>query len=190
MDQRQQLRQLVRQRRRALSLAEQRRGAEQIAQQALALPQVQQARTLALYLANDGELDPLPLLKALDAQGKQCCLPVLHPFVKGHLIFLDHDPHGELVFNRFNIPEPPLDVTALRPLNQIDVIFTPLVAFDGQGNRLGMGGGFYDRTLVGYHGHVIGLAHDCQQLDALPVQSWDQPLEIIVTPSETKGFRR
>ncbi|WP_341503029.1 5-formyltetrahydrofolate cyclo-ligase [Gallaecimonas sp. GXIMD4217] len=171
-------------------MSQQRDAARAVARQVLSLPEVQRANTLALYLANDGELDPAPLQSALGERQKRCCLPVLHPFKKGHLLFLEHAPHGELTFNRFNIPEPPLDVTRIWPLATLDVILTPLVAFDDAGNRLGMGGGFYDRTLASYQGHIIGLAHDCQQVDAVPVEAWDQPLEIIVTPGGVKRFRR
>ena len=66
----------------------------------------------------------------------------------------------------------------------------PLVGFDNKGNRLGMGGGFYDRTLanldrLSYRPLLIGVAHDCQQADALPVMQWDIPLNAIVTPTQT-----
>ena len=69
------------------------------------------------------------------------------------------------------------------PLNELDIIFTPLVAFDRQGNRLGMGGGFYDRTLQQWQQKSfipVGLAHQCQQVEKLPVETWDIPLERIL----------
>ncbi len=76
-------------------------------------------------------------------------------------------------------------------MSQLDIIFTPLVAFDATGQRLGMGGGFYDRTLQDWEiayaqqrgPYPIGLAHDCQRVDVLPVQDWDVPLPEIITPS-------
>ena len=84
--------------------------------------------------------------------------------------------------NKYGIFEPHLNVQNVLPLEQLDVIFTPLVAFDKQGNRLGMRGGFYDRTLQHWQQQrfiPVGLAHQCQQVDALPVESWDMPLERI-----------
>ncbi len=70
----------------------------------------------------------------------------------------------------------------------------PLVAFDSQGQRLGMGGGFYDRTLaqtdlMKKSPLRIGLAHDCQYLDYLPVEPWDLPLAWVLTPKHTYQFR-
>ena len=89
--------------------------------------------------------------------------------------------------NRLGIPEPPLDIRNLATLSELDVLMVPLVAFDNQGQRLGMGGGFYDRTLQNWQQHnvlPIGLAHDCQQVEALPVADWDVPLKAIITPSK------
>ena len=67
-------------------------------------------------------------------------LPVLHPFSRGNLLFLHYHPHSELVVNRLKITEPKLDVRDVLPLSELDVLITPLVAFDEQGQRLGMGG--------------------------------------------------
>ncbi len=89
--------------------------------------------------------------------------------------------------NRLKIREPKLDVRDVLPLDQLNVLITPLVAFDQQGQRLGMGGGFYDRTLQNWRQHGIqpvGYAHDCQLVDALPIEEWDIPLPAVVTPSK------
>jgi 5-formyltetrahydrofolate cyclo-ligase len=96
-----------------------------------------------------------------------------------------------MVLNHFGIEEPRLNVQQVLPVSRLDIIFTPLVAFDATGQRLGMGGGFYDRTLQDWESaylqqcgpYPIGLAHDCQRVDALPVQEWDVPLPEIITPS-------
>ncbi|WKE65119.1 5-formyltetrahydrofolate cyclo-ligase [Gallaecimonas kandeliae] len=182
------IRQWARKQRRALTPQQQGEAALEAARQAMTLPEVHQAQSLALYLASDGELDPAPLMEALWAAGKTVLLPVLHPFTPGHLLFLHHDPAEPMAINRFGIPEPALDVRKLVPTEQVDLVFTPLVAFDGAGHRLGMGGGFYDRTLECYQGPVVGLAHDCQQYPALPAMAWDKPLSLIVTPKQIKRF--
>lgn len=73
------------------------------------------------------------------AAEKQIYLPVLHPFCPGHLLFLHYRPDSQLIRNRLNILEPQLDVRDVLPLKRLDVVITPLVAFDRDGQRLGMG---------------------------------------------------
>ena len=178
---RQQLRQHIRKTRQNLTALQQQQAAQRITQQALSFIEQHQARNIALYLAVDGEIATQPLIEQLWQQGKNVYLPVLHPFCKGHLLFLHYLPDTPMKQNKYGIFEPHLNVQNVLPLEQLDVIFTPLVAFDKQGNRLGMGGGFYDRTLQHWQQRFIpvGLAHQCQQVDALPVESWDMPLEQI-----------
>ncbi len=111
-----------------------------------------------------------------------------HPSVlKGQLLFLQYVNEDQLVYNKYRILEPKLDIRHLLPVKQLDVICTPLVGFDSIGHRLGMGGGYYDRTLshwfkTGEGAKPIGIAHDCQHVERLPIESWDIPLPKIVTP--------
>lgn len=183
---RSEIRQTIRQRRRALTDAEQHLFAEQAALRTLAYPQVKEANSVAVFLSFDGELDTRPLIQTLWQAGKAVYLPVLHPFSKGSLLFLRYDQNSHLVINRLKILEPKLDVRHIIPLDNLDVLITPLVAFDEQGQRLGMGGGFYDRTLQNWRQHglwPVGLAHDCQLVHALPAEEWDIPLPAVITPS-------
>lgn len=189
---RQQIRQDMRRRRRQISAQQQDLFARQALAQAGAHQKIQHAETIAVFLSFDGELDTKPLIQQFWRQGKQVYLPVLHPFSAGNLLFLRYAPDTELVLNRLKILEPRLDVRQVLPLRRLDVLLTPLVAFDDQGQRLGMGGGFYDRTLqhrTPRGPYPIGLAHDCQQVDALPVESWDIPLPEIITPSRCWRWR-
>ncbi|MDU2937766.1 MAG: 5-formyltetrahydrofolate cyclo-ligase [Enterobacteriaceae bacterium] len=184
--QRQEIRRHIRQLRRTLSVEQQTHLAQQAAARMMAYPPVVMAHTVALFLSFDGELDTRPLIEQLWRAGKRVYLPVLHPFSPGNLLFLHYHPQSELVVNRLKIHEPKLDVRDVLPLAQLDVLVTPLVAFDGQGQRLGMGGGFYDRTLQNwqqYRLQPVGYAHDCQRVEALPVEEWDIPLPAVVTPS-------
>jgi 5-formyltetrahydrofolate cyclo-ligase len=184
---RQQIRQTIRQRRRALTPEQQSQFAVQAAARMMAYPRVVMAHTVALFLSFDGELDTQPLIDQLWRAGKKVYLPVLHPFSPGNLLFLHYHPHSELLVNRLRIYEPKLDVRDVLPLAQLDVLITPLVAFDEQGQRLGMGGGFYDRTLQNWQQHgfqPVGYAHDCQGVEALPVEKWDIPLPAVVTPGK------
>lgn len=190
------LRQQIRAARQALTASEQQQAASQLLQHLPALPQLQQAQRVAVYLSNDAELGTTPLIKWLWQQGKQVYLPVLHLFCPGFLTFQLYTPNTPMRPNRFGIAEPVPDVSQLCPLTALEVIFLPLVAFDAAGNRLGMGGGFYDRTLAslprqcdaGTSPQLIGLAHNCQQVSAVPVESWDVPLQQILTPAKLWQF--
>lgn len=185
--QRQDIRQHVRHLRRALTDDQQENAADLLAEHAINLAPITEAQNVALFLSVDGELNTRPLIAKLWQQRKQVYLPVLHPFSPGNLLFLRYTPETSLTLNKLRIPEPPLDIRHLITLDQIDVMMVPLVAFDRQGQRLGMGGGFYDRTLQNWkqHGFLpVGLAHDCQLVDALPVAEWDVPLPAVLTPSK------
>ncbi len=149
------------------------------------------ARTLAVYLAGDGEINPDPLIKAACTEGKCLLLPRLR---QKRLEFVRYRPGNPLRRNRFNIPEP---IGSAVPLRKIDVICMPLVGFDRQGGRLGMGGGFYDRTLAVLQGagrlpgpRLIGLAYACQEVAQLPHEEWDVQLAGIVTECEWIRVRR
>lgn len=139
---RNQLRQQIRKTRANLTALQQQQAEDSITQQALALIEERNAQHIALYLSFDGEISTEKLIKTLWAQGKQVYLPVLHPFNPNHLLFLRYLPDTPMLKNKFGIWEPKLNVQSVLPLEELDILFTPLVAFDKQGNRLGMGGGF------------------------------------------------
>lgn len=184
------IRQQMRAHRRELSAAVQYRAARRVCHQALRLPGVAQARSVALYLPNDGELDPRPLMRALTLRGVACYLPVLHRHRPGRLQFARWRPGMRFHCNRFRIPEPAY--APRREATALDVILMPLVAFDQSGNRLGMGGGFYDRTLAPRRNRaiLIGLAHATQYYPGLPAQPWDVPLDGIITDRGLRRFGR
>lgn len=187
------LRARLRRRRRALTPAQQRRAAKEMARRVSREPFFLRARRVALYLANDGELDPALLLTRAAAVGKRTCLPVLDPLARRFLYFLPWRPGQPLTPNRYGIPEPRLGRGARLPPWSLDIVFFPLVGFDARGNRLGMGGGFYDRTFDPRRGGgrrplLVGLAHDFQQVDALPADPWDVPLDAIATDRRVLHF--
>lgn len=180
------LRSELRRRRRQLTGAEQTKAAAEVARQATALTAWPGARCLALYLAADGEVDTHPLASRCRAAGKQLFLPVIRDG-EGRLDFALWEEGAALVPNRYGIPEPP--PTALRRgAGELDIIFLPLVGWDRGGGRLGMGGGFYDRSLADVHGPLlVGLAHGCQEVEQVPRSDWDVPLDFIAT--ETALYR-
>ncbi len=180
---RNQLRQQIRKTRANLTALQQQQAEDSITQQALALIEARNAQHIALYVSFDGEISTEKLIKTLWAQDKQVYLPVLHPFNPNHLLFLRYLPDTPMLKNKFGIWEPKLNVQNVLPLDELDILFTPLVAFDKQGNRLGMGGGFYDRTLQNWQNSSfipVGLAHQCQQVELLPTEAWDVPLHRIL----------
>ncbi|CAH0532618.1 5-formyltetrahydrofolate cyclo-ligase [Vibrio stylophorae] len=180
---RQTLRQTLKGKRRALSMAQQCSASQAIILPILSQIAQHRAQHVAFYLASDGEIDPMPAMQACWQQQIQTYLPVLHPFRKGHLLFLHFTADTPMQTNRYGIQEPQLSVQRVLPLQQLHLIFTPLVGFDAQGHRLGMGGGYYDRTLaLNETLPAIGLAHDCQQVAKIPTATWDQPLLQVITP--------
>ncbi|QJR79991.1 5-formyltetrahydrofolate cyclo-ligase [Alteromonas pelagimontana] len=189
------LRRQFRQARRALSQNQQAQAAQQICQQVQSMPELAQAKRIAAYLANDGEVSLAPTLAACWQRDIATSLPVLHPVTKTHLLMLDYHLHTSMTRNRFNIAEPQLACQAIRLLSEHTLIFMPLVGFDEQGNRLGMGGGFYDRTLANLKNYaqqplLFGVAHDCQQAESLPIQPWDVPLDGVITPTQIIRTKR
>lgn len=181
------IRQQLRQQRGALSSRQQQRAAENLATQLTRLPIFRYSKRIGCYLANDGEIDPAIVLAIAEAAGKSCFLPVLHPLKVNRLHFARCRPGDTMKPNRFGIPEPSLSTAQLSPPWSLDLILLPLVAFDTQGNRLGMGGGFYDHTLTFTSNHrrgrprLLGLAHSFQQVDNIQPKSWDIRLQGIIT---------
>ena len=180
------LRQTIRQQRRALTPGEAATCAEQLAQQACKHPLVLRSHRIAAYLAADGEIDPAPLLQALWSANKQVYLPVLVPFSPEKLWFARFNPGDLLAFNRFGIPEP-VRRHLIKP-SALDLVLTPLVAFDTAGHRIGMGGGFYDRTFAflqrrqyWHKPNLLGLAYEFQKQTAIKPNNWDVPLNAIAT---------
>lgn len=181
------LRNGLRQKRRKLSDLQQRQASQQLARRLLANSDLYRARHLAVYLPNDGEISPLPYIHAARRRGISFYLPVLHPLTPGKLVFSPYTPHTLLRANRFGIAEPEFADGLKRPAWALDAVLFPLVGFDEQGGRLGMGGGFYDRTFAFSRVRprlapkLIGLAHDFQRLASLPTAPWDVTLHSVVT---------
>lgn len=158
------------------------------AERASSLPWWNTARTVAAYRSFDGELDPGPILDALRRRRRPPT--ILYPVIDGdRLQFADEATARSWAHNRYGIEEP-VDARHSGPTT-IDLVFVPAVAVDRSGHRIGMGGGFYDRTFVGLRGLerpastvLVGLAHDEQVVERIEPQAWDVTLDAIVTPTE------
>ncbi len=142
---------------------------------------------VAGYWPMDGEADPRPLLEDLSARGILCALPVV---VRYHaaLEFRAWSPGDALVTGLHGIRQPVAGVPSVIPR----VVLVPLVAFDRAGHRLGMGGGYYDRTLDALRSsgqiYAIGIAYEAQKVDSLPALDHDQPLDWVVTEKRAMRF--
>ncbi len=182
------IRKLVREKRNLLSREEQIQAANDLAMKFSQLVKETEKAKIAVYFSNDGELDLTPLINKLRQEGHTLYLPILHPFSGTSLLFQRYEENSPMTPNRYGILEPELNCSHLCPVEQLDIVLTPLVAFDHTGNRLGMGGGFYDRTFARYYREgwetprLIGIAHECQHVAQLPTEAWDVPLKWIVTP--------
>ena len=177
------LRRVLRARRRRIRGRPARQAAEAAARRVTRLPHWRRARHVALYFAADGEIDTTPLIHAAWRAGKRVYLPVIQ--ASRPLAFRRATPTTPLITGRFGIRIPARPGEPLRPVAGLDVLVMPLVGFDSGGHRLGMGGGFYDRTLArrgrGQRPLRVGLAHACQQHPVIPHDPWDQRLDRVVT---------
>lgn len=192
---RRQLRISLRQQRRRLSTAQQQQAARGLARQLARQPALVRAGDVAAYVPSDGEIDPMPFLRQLMQQGVRVWLPVLsrRPGRDEIGMHFARMPAPGLKragwqSNRFGIREP--RNRTHKPAWHMDALLMPLVGFDARCQRLGMGGGFYDRLLATLsrrpcRPRLIGLAHDCQQVDVLPSAAWDQPVDTVVTATRT-----
>jgi 5-formyltetrahydrofolate cyclo-ligase len=178
------LRRQLRQQRRQLSPFQQKIASQKIVLRLRQLAIFKRAKHIGFYQAADGELNPLPLLKLALKHQKHCYLPVLRRFPNHELGFVRVTTHSRLHKHRFGFKQPQQKPRLW--IHKLDVVCMPLVGFDNYGHRLGMGGGFYDRSLARKKYHrpfKLGLAHDCQRLDYIEPAPWDMTLDAILTPS-------
>lgn len=148
-------------------------------------------RRIGAYLPFDGEADITPLLRQLVARGRYLALPRLEGR-RGYMRYVAWHPDVPLSGNRYRIPEP--DGMAARvDTFGLDLVLTPLVAFDATGTRLGMGAGYFDRHFARLRNRgrwrrplLVGVAFGFQEVEHLERAAWDVPLAGVVTEN---GFR-
>lgn len=180
------LRNSLRNARKALSNAQQSEASSELAALVADENFFKHAKKLALYIGVDGEIDPRPLVDLALSAGKDCFLPVINRDTQGTLSFAPFDAKTELIENQWGIAEPPLPEEDMSSTD-FDVVFVPLVGFDANCFRLGMGKGFYDRTFSfkifnrRSQPLLVGLAHDCQLTEPFPTESWDVRLDAVIT---------
>jgi 5-formyltetrahydrofolate cyclo-ligase len=143
-------------------------------------------QTVSGFLPIGDEIDPRPLMTALQAAGYAIALPVVQGRGKA-LTFRSYTPGDQLDVVQWGLQEP----MSVAPTVDPDILLVPLLAFDNSGNRLGYGAGHYDRSIAGLKARkvivTIGVAFDQQRIDAVPHFEYDEPLDWVLTPS---GLRR
>lgn len=146
------------------------------------------ARRIALYSPAGGELDPALSPGSSALNGKQVYLPVVAARYKSRLRFSRWTNDTQWQRNRHNIQEPRVRLPALLRPQEMDLVIVPLVGFDEHCNRLGAGGGYYDRSFAFRHHRatwrrprLVGLAFECQHVENIQTQPWDVSLDAVVT---------
>ncbi|MDA7742278.1 5-formyltetrahydrofolate cyclo-ligase [Francisellaceae bacterium] len=150
------------------------------------------SQNIGIYLSTEDELSTAPLIEELLSKNIKLYVPVLHPILKRTLWFQEYTSTTETCLNKFQIKEPVFDSRKIIAPWELDIVIMPLMAFDHQGNRLGMGGGFYDTSFRFNSAHkisrFIGLAYDFQRIENCPTEPWDIKLNGVLTPEYFKLF--
>ncbi len=184
------LRQRLRDQRRNLPDALQLQHGQAVCNNLATLPAMRHSLHIGLYLPVDGELDLRPLRRWLLTTGRLAWLPVL---MESGLYFRPWHWRMPMQRNRYDIAEPVAG--PLVTVDQLDILILPLVACDQDGNRLGMGAGWYDRTLAAVYPSarcpwLVGAGHQFQQVDTIEPDPWDIPLDALVTEQGLTPFHR
>ena len=136
-----------------------------------------QVRSVGAFVAHDGEPDIAPLVEWLWQQGITVALPVLKDDATDYSMqFIPWQQHAPLTPGRYGIPVP-----ESAPPIVPDLVLVSFTGFDGAGNRIGRGGGFFDRYLETYDGSVVGIGFESQLFALVPTEAHDQPLPVVVT---------
>lgn len=185
---RQTLRRDLRKSRAALSVAEREQAASHSLERLVKLNWFRRAKRIALYHPVRGEFNPLPLLDEHVLTSTQFYMPVVKPGSSARMGFAAWHGNSLTRANSYGIPEPLHRRAALRDAKDMDLVITPLVGFDAECNRLGAGGGYYDRSFAfrnrggaWHRPRLIGVAFECQRLQHIATESWDVSLDAVVT---------
>lgn len=141
------------------------------------MPCFQSAKTVLIYYPTHNEVDLLSLIKRYKKE-KMFLFPVVH---RKAMTVCPYEGNQKMHRGKFNIPEP----TTEPYVGDIDLILVPGVGFDKSGNRLGRGGGYYDKFIgrIGKKTLLVGVGYDFQLVEEIPANSWDKRLDYVVTPS-------
>lgn len=174
------IRESIKNTRSKVSEAYQKIASHQVCSRIIGLDCYRHAKYVAVYQAVHGEIDLTELWHIATKENKTCYFPVLNDDLT--LSFLPAAPNTPFKKNKFDIPEPFINKKLEVPVEQLDLIVLPVVAFDVKCTRLGMGSGYYDRTLKNKSNPVlIGAAYQFQRTNTIEAEPWDVPLDAMVT---------
>jgi 5-formyltetrahydrofolate cyclo-ligase len=153
-------------------------ASETIADRILNLPELMDSEPIGSYWPIRSEVDTREILAGFSNRGQMVALSqIRHP----HLSWRQWRPGDQMIHGGFGVQEPSFDAPEVFPR----VLLMPLAAFDRFGNRLGYGKGHFDRTIAeltqSHPVFTVGLAFSVQEIDAVPVEPHDKPLDLIVT---------
>ena len=184
------IRQTILQQRMALSARQREQLSQHIHQQLIKHPAFIDAKHIACYLDYQGEVQTQTIIETIWQKNKYCYLPCIEK--NKSLKFLTYTPDTQLIKRQYAILEP--QVTDGIAASDLDVVITPLVAFDEQCQRMGYGQGYYDRSFDFLNQEIrlekpmlIGLAYELQKLDKIISQAWDVKLDYIITEKKIYG---
>lgn len=171
------VRELLAQKRRLLSKEDIAEQSSKVVAAVEQMPSFQSAKTVLIYYPTHNEVDLLSLIKRYKKE-KTFLFPVVH---RKTMTACPYEGNAKMHRGKFNIPEP----TTEPYVGDIDLILVPGVGFDKRGNRLGRGGGYYDKfiTRLGSKTLLVGVGYDFQLVEEVPANRWDKRLDYVVTPS-------
>lgn len=188
------LRKQLRHQRRAVSDFQQKQAQQKILQQLIRLKSFQHAKKVGVYLHAFGEINTNQIIEYCFKQHKQVYLPMIctmNQQLHWVRISLQQYRNKRFSYHPFGMQEPMAGRGV--HVSTLDFLIMPLLACDIYGTRIGMGGGFYDKTLASAPNKPfrLGIAHDFQLIQQrLLREAWDQPLDALLTPSEYLSFKR
>jgi 5-formyltetrahydrofolate cyclo-ligase len=193
MNSQSQIRNHVRAQRTALNPADRAQLSISICRRAAAMRELRRSANVAIFLPIGGEVETRFLAGSLRRMGRRLHLPAV---TRNEIEFRYWHPNVRLQTGCFGTLEPPSDLSEPTTPRELDLVFVPLVAIDDDGNRIGMGGGYYDRAFsflrlrrLWRKPRLIGLCFDLQRVREVQANEWDIPLDAAVSESKITRFR-
>jgi len=187
------IRQSIRAKRNSLSSSQRHHAGNHLSNQLHNQKIITKHQRIACFLSFDGEISTQAVISQILQNNQSCYLPKLKPFKPNRLWFMPYNQDSRMCLNRYGIEEVDALPNHAIKVSELDLVLLPLVAFDRTGNRLGMGGGFYDATFAHLKNEqtkplFIGLAYQSQLVEDLPSDPWDLPLDGVCTEENFYRF--
>ncbi|NOY87105.1 MAG: 5-formyltetrahydrofolate cyclo-ligase [Deltaproteobacteria bacterium] len=188
----QKIRERMKKIRQGLNPSKLRKGSQAVAESVLLRDDVRSAGFLCAYVSVGGEIRTDEIICSLIEEGKKVAVPDWEGWKAGSgLRIIQINGIDDLLTENRIVPQPRILMDRIIPVERVDVFFVPGLAFDLSGNRLGMGGGYFDRllALASPSSTLLGLAHDFQLIESLPTGVHDIPVNHVITPCRVESRR-